>query len=344
MRTAACSAPPGTGGLGRHFAELLAELQGRADLACYYSTGLASDAGAHGEVVSAALATAVGRFTPVRLSPSARTFVGSVLFDRGVAAKLIPSDGHIGFAGQSLRTLERARELGCRRLELVSPTCHVDTVARQYAKALERYPVESTWLGDRLRLRTRREYALADSIHVASDYVRDSFLEAGFAEEKLRRVELTVDPRFQPPPTRPDDGVFRVVYVGGLTVAKGVPVLLEAFSRLSDPKAELTLVGGYGTRGMRRYLADAVRRDPRVRIGRGDPLPYLHRADAYVQPSFQDGFGYGPMEALACGLPVIVTADTGMKEYVRESQNGYVVPTGDVDAIAERLIALHESR
>ena len=43
------------------------------------------------------------------------------------------------------------------------------------------------------------------------------------------------------------------------------------------------------------------------------------------------------MEALACGVPVIVTEDTGMKEHVREGQNGYIVPTGDWQAIYERL-------
>jgi glycosyltransferase involved in cell wall biosynthesis len=43
------------------------------------------------------------------------------------------------------------------------------------------------------------------------------------------------------------------------------------------------------------------------------------------------------MEALACGVPTIVTEDTGMKEYVTEGVNGYVIPTGDVDALANRL-------
>ena len=43
------------------------------------------------------------------------------------------------------------------------------------------------------------------------------------------------------------------------------------------------------------------------------------------------------MEALACGVPVVVTEDTGMKEYVEEGVNGYVVPTGHVDALVERL-------
>jgi glycosyltransferase involved in cell wall biosynthesis len=43
------------------------------------------------------------------------------------------------------------------------------------------------------------------------------------------------------------------------------------------------------------------------------------------------------MEALACGVPVIATEDTGMKEYIRPGENGFVVPTGNREAIRERL-------
>jgi glycosyltransferase involved in cell wall biosynthesis len=69
----------------------------------------------------------------------------------------------------------------------------------------------------------------------------------------------------------------------------------------------------------------------------GDPLPALRRADVYVHPTYEDGFAYSPMEALACGVPVIVTEDTGMKEHVVEGVNGYIVPTGNWEALLERM-------
>jgi glycosyltransferase involved in cell wall biosynthesis len=117
----------------------------------------------------------------------------------------------------------------------------------------------------------------------------------------------------------------------------GIGVLLEAFSRLLDPAARLTLVGGSGSRGMRRFLERWRRFDNRVRIAPGDPLPHLRDADVYVHPSYQDGFGLAPMEALACGVPVIVTEDTGMKEHIRPGENGFIVPTGDWPALLQRL-------
>jgi len=80
--------------------------------------------------------------------------------------------------------------------------------------------------------------------------------------------------------------------------------------------------------------------DERITVGPGDPLPLLQRADVFVHPTYEDGFGYAPMEALACGVPVIVTEDTGMKEHVQEGENGYVVPTGSVEATAEALMRI----
>jgi glycosyltransferase involved in cell wall biosynthesis len=75
-----------------------------------------------------------------------------------------------------------------------------------------------------------------------------------------------------------------------------------------------------------------------------DPLAHLQQADVLVHPSWEDGFAYAPMEALACGVKVIVTEDTGMKEHVQQGETGYVVPTGDWRAILECLKRLGQAK
>ena len=87
-------------------------------------------------------------------------------------------------------------------------------------------------------------------------------------------------------------------------------------------------------------MEDWITREPRIKIRPGDPLPVLHTADVFVNPSYQDGLGYAPLEALACNVPVIVTEDTGMKESVVDGQNGYIIPTGDGAALLDRLCRL----
>jgi glycosyltransferase involved in cell wall biosynthesis len=185
--------------------------------------------------------------------------------------------------------------------------------------------------------KTLREYALADRIYVHSEYVRQSFLDAGIPAEKLVRTVLHPDPRFVPPAEKVDDTTFRIVYVGRVEMTKGISLLLDAFDRLPTQNADLRIVGGWSTRSVRRRLQTRMRNDSRITVQPGDPLPVLQKADVFVHPSYEDGFGYAPMEALACGVPVVVTEDTGMKEYVRDGVNGFVVPTGSVDAIVAAL-------
>ena len=333
MTTFSCTAGYGAGGLGRHFAQLVEEARAKGELDAYYcpfpQTG--DDAG---HPVRSRAASPALTYTPIRFDLGWRTYVGAELFDRAVSHHIGRTPKHVGFSGQALRTFEAVSPAA---LELVSPTAHVDLLTERYARAHRAYPVERPWLNEAGRRKAVSEYRKADIIQVASEYVRDSFLAAGIPPERLRRVRLSVPERFAPAPRTREDRRLRVLYVGSLTVAKGVPVLLDAFRRL-EGDAELVLLGGWGTRGMRRLVQDRLAADPRIRLGSGDPFGELRQTDVLVHPSFGDGFGYAPMEALACGVQVIVSEDTGMKEHVREGVNGWVVPTGSVDAIVERLL------
>jgi len=274
-------------------------------------------------------------YTPARFRPDWRADLAADRFDRAVARRLEGGETFLGFVGQSFSSFRSARRRGFRRLELESPIGHYSYVLRQQQKT-DACGIERGWLSARHHARALREYDLADSIHVASNYARETFREHGVPDEKLILKQFVPDERFTPSRRVERDGVYRVVYAGALTALKGVHVLLDAFSRLSGP-AELMLVGGWASRGMRRFITDRMQSDPRIRVQPGDPLPVLRGADAYAHPTFHDGFGFAPMEALACGVPVIVTQDTGMREHVREGVNGFVIPTGNVDALVDRL-------
>ena len=228
--------------------------------------------------------------------------------------------------------MTRADRLGYGARWLLAATSHVDRVAIQHRRAGARHPIEPSWLGAGLHRRTLAEYEQADLILVASAYSRDSFLAAGVAPERLRSVAFHAHPRFRPRPDPATDR-FVVTYTGRLTVDKGVPLLVDAVASLPQADLELVLVGGCSTPAMGRWLDGAVARDPRIRVAPGDPLPHLRRARLHVHPSWEDGFGYGPMEAVACGVPVVVTEDTGMKERLVLDGGAEIVPTGDLDAL-----------
>lgn len=341
-KSLSCSAPYGSGGLGRHFAEMIEETRSHGTLHHYYTPSIKPN-DPHGQVVQGQIRHLISK-TPIRYSPGWLCYLDGDLFDRAIAANLTPCDEFESLGGQALHSFRQAYKLGCQVLHLQAANSHVDNVKKQHQKALKQYPIESSWLNEAQRQKTLQEYAMADIIYVASEYTKNTFLEAGFPADKLYRRTFKVDSRYQPGTHEVKDNIFRVIYIGSLTVMKGVPVLLEAFHRLPDKNAELILVGGWATRGMRQYLQSWLAKDTRIRICPGDPLPFLQQADVCVHPSYEDGFAYAPMEAIACSVPVIVTQDTGMKEYVQEGKNGYVVPSGDWEALFDRLQLICNAR
>lgn len=335
MTTVACVAAYGSGGLGQFLEQIVEDARSRGELRRYFSR-VTPEGDPTGRSVPSGGFEVLRRFTPLRFSHSWASHVGNVLFDRAVSHALEPDDIFIGFNGCALRSMSCAARI-FDRVELVSATLHVDHVRRRQTEAIRDHPWDGGWLNETQHRRTIAEYAAADRILVPSRLALETFVDAGVPSSRLAVFPFRVHPRFTPRKAAPPwDGVFRIVAIGNVTVAKGAPVLLEAFTRFQHP-AELTFVGGTGSRGMRRFMERAIARDPRIRVAPGDPLPHLVRSHVCVHASYFDGLGLAPLEALACGVPVIVTEDTGMKEFVREGETGWIVPTGRPGPIFERL-------
>jgi glycosyltransferase involved in cell wall biosynthesis len=333
-----CSAPLGTGGLGRHLQEILDALDRAGSQGIGVCDSLDGSPGAspRGRPRFRAVAAALG--PAVRFSPAWHTWAENVAFDAGAARRLPAADHLIAFNGAASVQLRAARRAGMRSASLMSATSHLRRVVRQHARAHRQYPLERSW-ATRLLGRNLAEYAQADRIYVSSRHAWESFVEEGVAERKLSLFPLTPAPRYTPAGEPRAAGTFEIVYVGSLSVVKGVPLLIDAVRRLDQPEVRLTLVGGWGTRGMRRFVQRACAEDSRIEVSPGDPLPRLRAAALCVHPSYEDGFAYAPAEALACGVPVIVSENTGMKELIDPGRNGLILPTGDLDALTEAIEA-----
>jgi len=338
-----CPARPGTGGLGRHLQEISETLDRRGQPYAVISEATlpeASTAAASGGRIAAAPAGALAAaLAPLgRFSPAWRIWSASVSFDARAARRLGEADHLIGFNGTSLAQFSRARRDGGMSSSLMSANSHFRKLMRQHALAHRQYPVERPW-ATRLLRRNLREYALADRIYAASAYVRESFLEEGFDPDAISMFPLTPDPRFDPSVREDGGDTFDIVYAGSLTVHKGVPLLLDAFRRLPGADMRLILVGGPKSRPMRRLLERSCAEDTRIEVRPGDPLAHLRRARLCVHPAYEDGFAYAPAEALACGVPVIVSEDTGMKDLIDCPAHGLVLPTGDRAALSDAIEA-----
>lgn len=128
---------------------------------------------------------------------------------------------------------------------------------------------------------------------------------------------------------------------------KGLDVLLEAWSRVrarvSD--ARLILLGSGGDADALRSLVtpfDDIHWFPRFSHEREEVRRLLRAADAYVLPSRQEGFPVAPLEAMACGLPVIAADAHGVRDMLGEGADspGVIVPVGDAAGLSESITAL----
>ena len=130
----------------------------------------------------------------------------------------------------------------------------------------------------------------------------------------------------------------------------GVDVLVQAFVRAAQSRPELSLIllgdGSQGSRLRQILLRGGVL--DRVKFGgqiSQNELPrWYHWADVYISPSHVDGSSVSLMEALACGLPCLVSDIPGNREWVTEGENGWLFPDGDAEALAAKILLVMNQR
>lgn len=197
----------------------------------------------------------------------------------------------------------------------------------------------------RMLARVEEEYALADRIRVASTFSKRSMVERGVPADKVHVVPYPLGallrrfPYAERPATRAaGSDPLRVCFVGFLSLHKGFIYLLRAARRIGAARLRLDLVGGTDSRATRRLLA----RERSDAVGRVGPVtrvtPNLLDAEVFVLPTLHDGYGFVAVEAMATGLPVIVTDRCGAADLVRPGVTGWVVPTaGGPEAFEQAL-------
>jgi len=148
------------------------------------------------------------------------------------------------------------------------------------------------------------------------------------------------------------DGRPVLLWVGRVAPIKGLDTLLDAVARLSTSAgpARLLIVGGDADEPMSEHEVFLRRRIERLGLRDSvcfvgpqpqDVLPvYYAAADVTVLPSYYESFGMVALEAMACGSPVIASRVGGLVTTVRDGVTGFLVPDGDVEALAERIAAL----
>lgn len=195
------------------------------------------------------------------------------------------------------------------------------------------------------RTRIRRqlaEFELADAIWCASEFVRCSLVDNGVPEEKtfVSYYGVDVESFRVPEDARQSPGPFQILFVGSLIIRKGIHVLLDALSWADLPDATLIL-NGKADAVVQRLLAEhrprLAEKGISLRVDPGDPRRYHKTASVLVLPSLEEAYGIVVPEAMAAGLPIIISDHVGAREVVKHGENGFIFPSGNSMKLSEHL-------
>jgi len=189
----------------------------------------------------------------------------------------------------------------------------------------------------------RREMELASVVLAPSSFVAKTVHR--FADREVIIAPYGVDSEFwSPGPDSLRPGPMRFLYAGQCSVRKGTPLLIEAWRAASIQDAVLELVGQWRLASDRRTAlpANVIVYDP---LSSHELRARYRQADAFVFPSNFEGFSLAILEALACGLPAIVTDATSGSDFIDDAM-GRVIPADDLDALvnALRWMGAHRDR
>lgn len=262
---------------------------------------------------------------------------------RAIAGGIPGAKAFYAYEDSAADAFEIAHSAGLRRFYEL-PTLYWKTTHRLMQEEAELQPIWSATNdtlsdGAEKLARKDRELALADHIIVPSEYVR-----ATLAENGNLRASIDVLPYGGPAPSATPRAAsapgekLRLLFVGHLRQRKGLSYLFDAMDAL-DRVATLTLIGPKPVDCA--VLSEALSRHrwlgavPYMRV-----LEEMRQHDVLVLPSLIEGFALVILEAMAQGLPVITTPNSGAATVIEDGTDGYIVSIRDSEAIVDRVTRL----
>jgi glycosyltransferase involved in cell wall biosynthesis len=249
----------------------------------------------------------------------------------------------------ALQTLKAAARLGIPTV-LERPNANTRFAMEVVRQECERLGValppdhEHAYNAEKLR-KEEEEYGLATRLLCPSDFVVKTFLDKGYAKEKLARHIYGFDEKVYYPTSEPRDHKrgLTMLFVGVCAVRKGVHYALEAW--LQSPACQdgtFLIAGGFLPAYAAKLAPMLAHPSVRVLGHRNDVPELMRKSDILVLPSIEEGFGLVITEAMGSGC--VPLASEACTEICRHMETGLVHRVGDVATLAQQITILHEDR
>ncbi|MEK7144171.1 MAG: glycosyltransferase family 4 protein [Patescibacteria group bacterium] len=263
------------------------------------------------------------------------------IFDRLASKKINKADLFVGWSSFSLHSLRKAKKMGMTTV-IDRGSSHMLYQQKILKEEYDKFGIKIQLAHPKIIEKELREYEEADYVATPSLFVKRTFLEYGFPENKIIHVPYGVD-LSQFKQVQKEDNVFRVIFVGGMTLRKGVHYLLQAFSELNLPNSELMLVGAINDEIKPFFKKYSGKFNYIGKVPQKELYKYYSQSSVFVMMSIEEGLAMVQPQAMACGLPVICTTNTGGEDIVRDGKDGFIIPIRDTEALKEKLVYLYES-
>jgi glycosyltransferase involved in cell wall biosynthesis len=283
------------------------------------------------------------RYTGICHGTAAKTAWAA--FGRASRSRLVRQDiFHVrsgAGAGGAIRAAKRAG------MHVVTDHSIAHPAFLKHALALEDTSGQAAWMSpdDPFWARVLEDCETADTLLVNSDFVKKTFVDQGYPPEKITVAYLGVREDFLA--LKADyaigDRPLKLLFTGQFGFRKGAGYLVQALEALASDGIDFHLTVLGDTREAASIVARSTIAD-RIRmpgfVPQDELKSYLASADMYVFPSLAEGCASSAMEALAAGLPVIATAETGLP--ARHGKTYFQVPAKDPVAITTAIRTLHD--
>ena len=217
---------------------------------------------------------------------------------------------------------------------------------------MDKFNIQYTAYGKDLLDREKAEYDLADRITVLSRWVESTFEKHGLGDKVLHVGPQTFDRHKWPRAPEPQGNMFRVLFAGQTGLRKGLHYLLEAWTRLGLPNAQLVIAGvPEPAPGAEHLLAGWMNRQIEGTPACVAPgfVPFDKMAALYASchvlciPSVEEGSSMTVLEAMSVGRPVVASTHAGA-DVLEHGVNGFLVDPREWEPIADALHCYHADR
>ena len=250
----------------------------------------------------------------------------------------------LGFAGVSLMSGKLMRDK--RKIYICDSTsAHIQEQNNILAEEYKEFLNKKFQINELVIESKTKEYENANIILTPSEFVKKSFEKFKFSN--VETLELAVDTSlfFPIEKIKKNNNSFDIIFIGNISIQKGLHYLIEAFKKFKHPNKRLHIVGSQ-TNDKDFFKKNLLMDDVIVygHLKQENLNKIINQCHVCVLPSVQDGFGLVVSQAGAAGCPSIVSNNAGASDIVKKNRSGFSVKARNADSISEKLQLLADDK